>query len=65
MIGLGGAFLQSRDPLPKGTPVRFAIKLMGHTLRGAATVRSNTPNGMGLNFMSFLGPEDRLGYTAS
>jgi len=57
-LGLGGVFLACDNPFPEGAVVRFALQVGQHTVRGTASVRDVTTQGMGLAFLS-LSVNDR------
>ncbi len=57
-MGLGGLFLECPDPLPVGSVVRFALQLRDYVVRGTASTRNTSTQGMGLAFLS-LKPSDR------
>jgi hypothetical protein len=58
-LGLGGLFIRTAQPPPKGDIVRLFFEVPGGEVRARAVVRDSKPGqGMGVEFTS-MGHEDR------
>jgi hypothetical protein len=59
VVGLGGIFLQTPNPLPAGTMMELLFDLKTGEVRARAIVRTSTPGkGMGVQFVQ-MQPVDR------
>jgi hypothetical protein len=59
LLGLGGLFIRTKEPLPIGSVIQILIAVPGDGVRARAEVRDVRPNeGMGVGIVS-MGQEDR------
>jgi hypothetical protein len=59
VLGMGGMFLQTADPLPAGAMMELLFDLKSGEVRARAIVRDSTPGkGMGVQFVQ-MQPADR------
>ena len=59
LLGLGGLFIRTKEPLPVGSVIQILIAVPGDGVRARAEVRDVRPNeGMGVGIVA-MGQEDR------